>query len=322
MVLIVNPNFTTDRTISLDVLEPGHVYRTGGAVVTLGGKGVNVARVARSFGHRAAVVGFLPDQSVSTLMDLAGLEGLEMHGVPVAGAARATSVLVERSGRVTVLNEPGPRTDRTDWDALVADVAVLSPGHRSIACSGSVPPGSPPDAFARVVEVGRRRGMLVVVDTHGPALAGAVAAGPDVVSPNLAEAEALLFGAASELVEPTGTEVLARAGRAVAGLIALGARHAVVSAGRYGAVFDDDAGAVWCPSPEVHVVNPIGAGDSLVGGLIHALELGLGWRQAVRTATVVASLSCEQDLAGGVDVTRVAGVMSTLPACEIVTVAS
>jgi fructose-1-phosphate kinase PfkB-like protein len=163
--------------------------------------------------------------------------------------------------------------------------------------------------------------MFVVLDTHGPALAGAVAAGPDVVSPNLAEAEALLFGAATEAVEPSGAEVLNRAGRAVAGLIALGARHAIVSAGHYGAVFDDGADLVWCPAPTVDVVNPIGAGDSLVGGLIHALESGLGWQPSVRTAVVVASLSCEQDLVGGLDVDRVVAVTARLPDCQIMAVA-
>jgi 1-phosphofructokinase family hexose kinase len=313
-MLIVNPNFTTDRTIPLAVLEPGHVTRTETAAVTLGGKGVNVARVARAFGHQAPVVGFVPVRSAGLLTELAADEGADLRAVPVPGVARAASVLVERSGRVTVLNEPGPPSDAAQWEDLIAAVERAVPGHRHIACSGSVPPGSPPDAYALVVAAGRRAGVSVLVDTSGPALAGAIEAAPDVVSPNLSEAEALLYGTVAEEVEPSGAEVIPRAGRAVTDLLRRGPRHAIVSAGSHGAVFDDGAGQLlWCAAPEVKVVNPIGAGDSLVGGLVHALEAGQPWDEAVRTAIVVAAASCEQELAGGIDPLRVADLLRTAP---------
>jgi sugar/nucleoside kinase (ribokinase family) len=67
---------------------------------------------------------------------------------------------------------------------------------------------------------------------------------------------------------------------------------------------------VFCPAPLVTVVSPIGAGDSLVGGLVHALEAGQDWPAAVRYAIAVASASCEQDLAGGIDVARVAALLA------------
>ncbi|MHB1598449.1 MAG: PfkB family carbohydrate kinase, partial [Acidimicrobiales bacterium] len=103
-------------------------------------------------------------------------------------------------------------------------------------------------------------------------------------------------------------------------LRARGARHAIVSAGSHGAAFDDGAAVAWCAAPVVEVVNPIGAGDSLVGGLIHALEGGRPWVDAVRFALAVASASCEDPLAGGVDVDRVAHLFAGLPAGTVVDV--
>ena len=97
-MLIVNPNFTIDRTIPLDVMVPGSVHRTGPAVATLGGKGVNVARVARAFGHPGVLVGFLPSTSAAELAMLAAGEGAELAGVPVAGIVRVASVFLERPG--------------------------------------------------------------------------------------------------------------------------------------------------------------------------------------------------------------------------------
>lgn len=313
-MLIVNPNFTIDRTIPLDAMVPGTVHRTGPAVASLGGKGVNVARVARAFGRPGVLVGFLPSTSAAELAMLAAGEGAELAGVPITGIVRVASVFLERSGRVTVFNEPGPTVDETDWTRLLGEVERRAPGHQTVVCSGSLPPGSPVDGYARVVLAARGVGLRSVVDSTGEVLASALTAHPDVVSPNLAEAETLLFGPAIEGVEPVGEMVVQRAVEAAQALVARGARHAVVSAGSHGAAFSDGSETLFCGPPRVSVVSPIGAGDSLVGGLVDALEHGQQFKDAVRFALAVASASCEQPVAGAVDVSRARELAASLPA--------
>jgi len=312
-MLIVNPNIATDRTIPLATLAPGHVHRTRAAVTTLGGKGVNVARVGRAFGRGAPIIAFLPAGSADPLRRLAAAERADLIGVPLPGTARAASILLEDSGRVTVLNEPGAPVGPGDWPVLLAEVERRVTGHQTLVCSGSLPPGSPADAYAQAVTLGRQAGLRTVVDAAGVALAAALAAQPEVVSPNLPEAEALLSGPAAEGIEPAGEEVAGRAARAARGLVARGARRAIVSAGSHGAAFSDAAGTMFCPAPAVTVVSPIGAGDALVGGLVQALEQGRPWPAAVGYAVAVASASCEQDLAGGVDVARADELAGQLP---------
>ena len=311
-MLIVNPNFAIDRTISLDVMVPGSVHRTGSAVATLGGKGVNVARAARAFGRPGVLVGFLPSTSAAELAMLAASEGAELAGVPVGGIVRAASVFLERSGRVTVFNEPGPTVEEGDWSRMLGEVERRAADQRTVVCAGSLPPGSPVDGYARVVRAARRAGLRSVVDSTGEVLARALTAQPDVVSPNLAEAETLLLGPAIEGVEPDGDQVVQRAAEAAQELVARGARHAIVSAGSHGAAFSDGRETAFCPAPAVSVVSPIGAGDSLVGGLVHALEEGQSFGDAVRFALAVASTSCEQPVAGAVDVSRALELAATL----------
>ena len=303
-MLIVNPNFTIDRTIPLDVMVPGAVHRTGPAAASLGGKGVNVARVARAFGRPGVLVGFMPSTSAPELAMLAAAEGAELAGVPVTGVVRAASIFLERSGRVTVFNEPGPTVEEGDWSRLLAEVKRRADSQQTVVCSGSLPPGSPLDGYARVVAAARAAGLRSVVDSTGEVLASALTAHPDVVSPNLAEAETLVFGPAIEGVEPEGDLVVPRAIEAARGLVARGARHAIVSAGSHGAAFSDGSENAFLPAPEVSLVSPIGAGDSLVGGLVLALEEGLPFGDAVRFALAVASASCEQPVAGAVDPSR------------------
>lgn len=304
-MLIVNPNICFDRTIEIDELLVGHVQRPRSGVTTLGGKGVNVARVVRALGPSAVILTFLPARDEARLAALARAEGATLVGAAVDGEARGATIVLEDSGRVTVLNEPGVSVTSNDWDRLLVMVLSLSDEHSSVVCSGSLPPGSPVDSYGRVVELARNRGLRSVVDSSGEVLDEAIKAGADIVSPNLSEAETLLVGGRPENVDPSGPDVVDRAARAVTGLVQRGARHVIVSVGSHGAAFDTDGRVAWCAAPVVTVRNPIGAGDSLVGAMVKALEDGQSWEDAARYGIVTASASCEDHLAGGVDLEKV-----------------
>jgi fructose-1-phosphate kinase PfkB-like protein len=162
----------------------------------------------------------------------------------------------------------------------------------------------PDDGYARLVAVGRRFGVRVLVDAARAALAASLAAGPDIVTPNLAEAEGVLAGASHEAVDEAGPEVPLRACAAVRELCRRGARSAAVTAGAAGTAYGSVSSVVWVPTVAVEVVNPIGAGDSFVGGLVEALDAGKSGVDAVTFAVATATASVEQELAGGVDPDR------------------
>jgi fructose-1-phosphate kinase PfkB-like protein len=115
-MLIAGPNLTIDRTLSIDELRPGEVLRFDDVAVTAGGKGVNVARVAQALHASALLVGFMPGHTGQAAVRLLADEGLGVEAVPVAGELRSTAVVLERGGRVTVMNEPGPRLGSGDWE--------------------------------------------------------------------------------------------------------------------------------------------------------------------------------------------------------------
>jgi 1-phosphofructokinase family hexose kinase len=313
-MLVAGPNLTIDRTSTIDELRPGNVLRFAEVVVTPGGKGVNVARVAQALGAPALLVGFTPGRTGAAAAGLLDDEGIDLRAVPVPGEIRATIVVLERGGRVTVINEPGPPLGAGDWERYEAAIAGALPAHRVFACSGSVPPAAPADAYARLVALAVARGATAIVDAGGPLLAAALEVGPAVVAPNLAEAEGLLHGGADEAVEAgPPEEVRRRAEAAAAALIDRGARRAVVSAGAAGAAVAGGAGVGWHAAPAVTVRNPIGAGDALVGGLGVALERGEPFERAVVLGLATAAASVETARAGGVDPAR-ARALAGLPA--------
>jgi 1-phosphofructokinase family hexose kinase len=307
-VLIATPNLCFDRTLHVPALRPGAVHRSGQAGVSAGGKGVNVARVLRTHGETPVIAGLVPTVDGDQLRTLLAEEGAELVGVPVTGTTRVATILIEEQGRVTVVNEPGPTLDADTWAAYRDVVAgLLRPGG-VLVCTGSLPPGAPDDAYGRLTSIAAEHGAVTVVDAARGALAASLAAGPDLVCPNLAEAEAVLAGTSHggpEHVDDAAEDVLDRAVEAARGLRAAGARRAVVTVGAAGAVLATEEDLVHVSAPPARLVSPVGAGDSFVGGAVLALSRGADWVEATRRGVATASSSVEQVLAGGVDPARV-----------------
>jgi fructose-1-phosphate kinase PfkB-like protein len=222
--------------------------------------------------------------------------------------------VLEPDGRSTVLNERGPEIGAADWARYEAAVREGLAGHRVLICSGSVPPGAPADAYARLAALGRALGAVALVDGAGPLVAAALAAAPDLVTPNLAEAEAALgTGDGSEPVD-VPPDARPRAEAAAVALRAGGARAALVTAAAAGAALAAPDGVTWLPAPAVTVRNPIGAGDALVAGLAAALERGTALLGATRAGIAAAAACVEDARAGQLDAARAAVLLEGMDA--------
>ncbi len=297
-MLIATPNLCLDITVRLPKLVPGAVVRATATDTSAGGKGVNVARAAASLGAPVLLAGFLAAGDGDRLTFLLAGEGLALRAVDVPGVTRVASILLEDDGRVTVINGRGPEIDDGQWTAfqnLVADTVI---GADLLVCSGSLSPGLPVEAYRVLTEIAHQAGVPVIVDAAPEVLRHALKARPDLVCPNLSEAEGLLFGRSDEIVDERGDDIPARAVRAARALHQAGAVRAVVTAGGSGAGLATADGTWWLAAPSISVVNPVGAGDSFAAGAGFALVSGASDLDVVRRGMAAASASCEMPTAG------------------------
>ena len=228
---------------------------------------------------------------------------------PIAGWTRENTNITEGvTGRQFRFVMPGPTLHAHEWPSILDEFDTLAPGPRYLVVSGSLPPGVPVDFYARLARVVTRRGVKLVLDASGAPLRRVVAEGVTVLKPSLREFE--------ELTGETGCEesrlpVLARRlideGRCEVLILSLGARGVFwMSASERGRL----------ASPAVPVRSSVGAGDSMVAGVVLSLARGRTLADAVRVGVAAGAASVMNpgtELCRAEDVERLYGEVAVVP---------
>lgn len=233
-----------------------------------GGGGVNVARAILRLGGDAVAVHTRGGAAGSTLVKLLAEADVEAHPVEVGGNTRENITFLETTTEQQFrFVMPGPELTADEWERCREAATTLEPRPAWMVLSGSLPPGLADDTYAVLADDLRAQGVRVAVDTSGPALQAAVDAGVDLVKPNVGELARLLGRDLDD------DRVLADAVGEVVGDGGVGA--IVVSLGAGGAyVAGRDVEGRHLRSPTVTIRSKVGAGDSMVAGMVLALSRG------------------------------------------------
>ena len=190
MILTVTPNAALDVTYELERLRLHEASnRVRSVARRAGGKGINVARLLHQLGEEAAVVGFLGGLPGAAAREDLAASGLRDETIAIAAETRLTVFVLEESGEVTGLSEPGSRVQETEWRALEQRCQELLGEAEGMALSGSLPPGAPPDGLRRLVELARGTGVPAIVDSRDEWLRHGVESAPAIVKVNQEELE-------------------------------------------------------------------------------------------------------------------------------------
>ncbi|MEN9717331.1 MAG: hypothetical protein RIQ99_209 [Pseudomonadota bacterium] len=286
--LTLNP--AIDSACEAERVFPTHKVRTMAQRYDPGGGGINVARVLARFGGDVAAVYLAGGATGGLLDELIDGIGIRRHRIPIADHTRMSMAVFERAtGQEYRFVPEGPLVAEPEWRVALEHCAALDCSW--LVASGSLPRGVPVDFFAQLAAALAPRGVRLVLDTSGPALATALdAAGPEggrlaLVKPSQGEFETLM-GQKFATPEAIAAAALALVQAGKAGMVAVTLGHA-------GAVLAHAGGVVVRPGIPVNVKSATGAGDSFVAGMVHALAGGatpveaLRWGMAAGTAAVL-----------------------------------
>ena len=244
-----------------------------------GGGGINVSRAIHFLGGRSSAVYAAGGHTGAMLAQLLTEEGIAHHAQPISGISRESFVVYEESTALQYrFTLPGPQLSTAEWRACLERAFTLRPDW--LVLSGSLPEGIPAAFYEELQDSATRRETRVIMDSAGGAakLAGG---GITLVKPNLRELESLAgqkLGDERQIEQACGR--LIDSGLAQVMLVSLGAGGALLISSRV---------RLRIHAPVVPIASKVGAGDSMVGGLVMALAQGRSLMDAARFGVAAGS---------------------------------
>ena len=284
----LNPAF--DLVGRLARIEIGEVN----TVETLGlypaGKGINVAKVLADLGAKLSVTGFLGEENQGDFVQAFAQNGVEDKFYRIAGKTRINVKITETEADVTDLNFLGFEISEQDWEAFTHQSQTWESQYDLVAVCGSLPRGVTPEQFAAWLESLHQQGLKVVLDSSNAALTAGLTAHPWLVKPNRRELE-VWAGRSLHTIE----EVIEAAEQ----LRSHGIEHVIISMGEKGSVWLNSEGVLQAQPPRCeNVVSTVGAGDSMVAGLIYGFSQGWSKEKTLSFASATSALAVSQSNVG------------------------
>ena len=180
--------------------------------------------------------------------------------------------LEESTGRQYRFGMPGPKLRKKEWEQFLQELSVMETSPDYVVVSGSLPRGVPPDFYAQVARVGKKKGTKTIVDVSGKALKEALEEGVFLIKPNVREFRELVGEEIKEESIKAEAQKMVESGRCEVLVISLGAAGALV-------VSKDFAEHI--VPPTVPIISKVGAGDSMVAGIALSLARGKPLRESI-----------------------------------------
>ena len=290
MIYTVTLNPALDRTLTVPSLRLGELNRARSVRLDLSGKGINVSRALRLLGVPSRIIAFLGGGTGRAIRDGLAIDGFEVTCVEVADETRQNITVVdEGAGIVTKVNEPGAVVGRTDLTAMAALIERSVAAGDLWAFAGSLPPGAPPDFYARLITLVQANGGRAFLDSSGEALRQGLAARPYAIKPNSEEAgEALGRPVVSDDEHAAALDWFQDNG---SGLVC-------VTRGARGIVLALNGARLSAAAPPIAAASPIGAGDATLAGLVWAVTDGCDPVETARRAVACGTAAAMQEGTG------------------------
>lgn len=294
MIATVTLNASIDKAYHMEKpIENGQVMRVNKVRNTAGGKGLNVARVARLCGADVLTTGYIGGYNGSLLESLLDEDHISHQFHRVNGETRSCINILDPKYSSTEYLEPGFEiTAKDQEDFLESTYTDILDKANVITLSGSAPRGADEDLYAKLVGKAKESGKKVLLDTSGIQLKNAIEAGPTMIKPNREELEAL----SGEILKTT-EDVIAAARKLSKGKVDC----TVISMGKDGALYIKSDKVLHSIPPKITPVNTVGCGDSMVGAFAAAFEKGMDDELALRYATAVATANSLNPSTGNFD---------------------
>ncbi|WP_423799816.1 tagatose-6-phosphate kinase [Neobacillus sp. SAB-20_R2A] len=294
MILTVTMNPSVDISYPIPEFKLDDVNRVAAVRKTAGGKGLNVTRVIKQLGEDVLATGVLGGTIGEYIVQELEKAEIESKFLKINQESR-NCIAILHDGKQTEILESGPTLTNEDGSAFLAKYETLLPQVSMVTISGSLPKGLPSSFYRHMVEMGREKGIPVIVDTSGESLRQVLLHNvkPFAIKPNITEL--------TQLLDREVEQSISSLSQALEDDMFQGIEWIVVSMGGEGAFVKHSSDFYRVTIPPIDVVNPVGSGDATVAGLAVALKHKQPVPVVLKTAMTTGMLNTMEAATGDIN---------------------
>lgn len=283
--ITLNPAF--DKTVTVEKLVLGESNPIKSARFDPGGKGINVSRVVKTLGGKTLALGIIGGDTGLFIKEALEKRGILTDFVEIDQPTRVNVTLMDLSHPpATEFNDKGPEVHPKDLELLKEKVRSHLSESEMVVLAGSLPIGVPDNIYYELIEMVEKENLKAVLDTRGKPLTEGIKATPFMIKPNRYEAEQIL-GKTIDNLESSIAAALELRSR--------GIELVVLSMGKEGALMACSKGVWLATPPRVEVKSGVGAGDSMLAGIITGLTQNKSHEEAFKLGTAAGAATTTQE---------------------------
>lgn len=200
-------------------------------------------------------------------------ESVETIVIKTENHTRENFIVAEESSKHQYrFGMPGPVIHESEWKKCLDSINSINEISYIVA-SGSLTTGIPFDFFAQLALIAKQKNIKLVLDTSGAALTAALEKGVYMIKPNLGELSFI-----SGVKELDVHSAIIAAKKIIANKQC---EVVVVSMGSRGALLITADIAEHVIAPPVKLKSTVGAGDSMVAGIVFSLAMNKSFKEAL-----------------------------------------
>ncbi len=271
ITLTINPSL--DKSTHFNSLIAEQKIRCEKPRYDAGGGGINVSKAIAKLGGSSTCVFTSGGSSGEMLEELIIKEGLESTVIKTKNWTRENFIAFENATKSQYrFGFPGNEISDDEKDKIIEVVSKVKADY--LVISGSLNEGLPTDFYQKIAETAKASGIKVVVDTSGESLRKVLETGVYLIKPNIGELAKLIGVDHLELpeVEKAAKQLIS----------SKSAEIVVVSLGPEGAILVTKDETHLVKAPKVEKKSTVGAGDSMVGGMVWALSQNKSLKEVIQ----------------------------------------
>lgn len=300
MLLTVTMNPSVDISYRLKTFNIDNVNRTNQVSKTAGGKGLNVARVAKQTGLEVAATGILGGYLGGYINSRLESDGIEQHFYEIDQESRNCIAIIHEGNQTEIL-ESGPTISQKEKNSFINHFEELlnSKKYSLITMSGSLPTGMESEVYKEMIHRANSANIPVILDASRDNLSDILddkTLHLKAIKPNIDELNAIendsITEDVNEIITVLEKERYSRS------------EWVIVSLGGDGALVKHLKDYYLVTVPDIDVVSPVGSGDSTIAGLAYSIFNNQIFEDSMKSAMTTGVLNTMNEKTGHINMDR------------------